>query len=274
MPNNIQIADKPTLDEVRNTTGEINDKIGNPADLENAGSVMGKLNKVLSDASTNMGYIMAAENCTTNITTSSYTVSASSTKIQKVASITTPHAGKGRVVVALDGFTANGNGTLTVYVSTTSSDNPSLSTLESTKKGVSKDYNINAQATAGNYRSAVVCVETADLSSNTTYYIHVVVVNGTAERTIQTKEVCASVTYTTTTPCQTIIKSIQTGESNTGVVTINPVVPEKCVLLINSQYESGVAGWVTATKLILVKNIDFNQQLNTLKCFWQIIEFY
>lgn len=272
MPNNIiKIADKPTLDEVRNTTGEINDKIGNPADLENAGSVMGKLNKVLSDASTNMGYVMEGEEVTVTISTASVTVDGSNTKIQRVADFKPIHTGKARVVVDFTTDNTTSTETMQIYVSTTSATNPSQATLESTKKGATEAFNTRY------YRSGVIEIETSSLTANSNYYIHVVytAVGGAA---ITINDVWCGISYETSTPCQRVIKSIQTGvmtSENNGVATISPVAPEKCVVILQGDDAGGErAAFLTSTKLIVVVPSSVNVLRSVAIIVWKVIEFY
>jgi hypothetical protein len=272
MPNNIiKVADKPTLDGVKIITEDIDTKIGDPADLENAGSVMGKLNKVLADASTNMGYVMEGEEVTVTISTASVTVDGSNTKIQRVANFKPTHTGKARVVVDFTTDNTTSTETMQIYVSTTSAANPSQATLESTKKGATEAFNTRY------YRSGVIEIETSSLTANSNYYIHVVytAVGGAA---ITINDVWCGVSYETSTPCQSIIKSIQRGIStpeNNGIVEISPVVPEKSfVILEGDSGGNATAAFLTATKLILVVPTDYNALRVSRTVIWQVIEFY
>lgn len=298
MPNNIKIADKPTLDEVRNTTGEINDKIGNPADLENAGSVMGKLNKVLSDASTNMGYVMAGEGVAGTISTATVTATANGTKRARVGNFTVTHAGKGSIVVT-GSFAGSGGGwELYFFVSATNTASPSASTeagaICKTQKSTRKNH--------------IWMVDISSLPAGT-YYVYAVIVNTTTTTPDLTVDsIHASVSYATTTPCQSIVKSVQRGvwdmAEGDGVIPITNVAPEKCLVLVNGAtlfsgrsdseaWGNNVACKLQADRLFFFWKASYlstNEGTNLgekgsyataesatyyrTAIFWQIIEFY
>lgn len=269
MPNNIKIADKPTLDEVKIITEDIDTKIGDPTDLEIAGSVMGKLNKVLADASTNMGYVMEGETVTVTISTASFTSVASGTKVQKVGNFQPAHSGIFDVVVRLQTL-SNNSSAYTVYVSTTSTTNPSVATLESTKKGVSVE--VSSRET----RNPIIPVYGCQLTANTNYYIHIVCTDsGSSTGTVTINEIEAGGTYATNTPCQSVIKSIQHGIWDGGAANIplQKVAPQKCLVLCGENHDNFEYILLPEMlKIYLRTSMDDNQNLKNFN--WQVIEFY
>ena len=296
---NIKIADKPTLDTVKTNTETTNTKIGNTADSgasASTGSVNGKLNKIITDASTNMGYVMAGEGVTGTISTATVTATASGTKRAKVGNFSITHTGKGSVVIK--GTWSPSSGTAAYFfVSTTNTASPSATTESNAIATTQKAVGINQ-------------IWFADINNlNTgTYYVYAVITNtGTETPDLTVSSIHGSVNYATTTPCQSIVKSVQRGildlsKNGSGEINIETVAPEKCLVTINgvtwtSGYNSDSWGnngacILQADKLHIFWKIgQTNSSSNQLgkegtytetlnysyqqsAVFWQIIEFY
>ena len=201
---------------------------------------------------------------------------ANSTTVKKLGSFTAGHSVKFEVV--LDAEVPTGAFT-TFYVSTNSSTSPSKATLDSSNKGKSA-----SKVGTGYYQ-----IETDQLSANTTYYFHSVTeITGSAALTVTVNAIYIGGSYTTTTPCQSMVKSVQRGVQNmgeTGIIPINTVAPEKSLVIVDSSYGgslnyTGTIGQLLLPdKLILFwkttnQNTIVSMQPYTNVCSWQVIEFY
>ena len=276
MASSIDVADKTTLDAAYTLLQTVNGtKIGATDDsgaTASTGSVNGKLNKIITDASTNMGYVMAGESPTVTISTASFTSVAQGTKIQKIGSFTPAHTGVFDVTAKVQTL-SNNSSSYKVYVSTTSANNPTEATLESTKKGVSNV--IESKDCRLPFLQVIGC----QITANQTYYIHIVCVDtGSTVGTVTINELFASGTYATSTPCQTVIKSIQHGKWETGQanIPIQPVAPAKCVVLLTDM----AAASYNRTYILLPEMLKLyyrttsSDNQNVGSCTWTIIEFY
>lgn len=283
----IQIADKPTLDTVKTNTETTNTKIGNTADSgasASTGSVNGKLNKIITDASTNMGYVMAGENVTGSISTSSFIVTASSITRKKVGSFTLAHAGTATVVISAS-WSARTGGERYFFISTTNTTSPTAST-ESGALATTNKISANTNQGANQYFTCNILNVTAR-----TYYVYAVYNNSnTSTPTWTINSIEASVTYATSTPCQSYVKSVQRGlfegsSANGNEISINTVAPHKCLVNITPLYSYGgdssyvglIGAVLLANKLILLADDTYSPFCATAirgDVVWEIIEFY
>ena len=284
---NIKIADKPTLDTVKTNTDTTNTKLGNTADSgasASTGSVNGKLNKIITDASTTMGYVMAGEGVTGTISTATVTATASGTKRARVGSFTLAHAGEAEIVISASG---SGSGTMSIathfFVSTTSTSSPSATT-ESEAVAVTQTSARLSTTTATYY----IC-PTTTLNAGT-YYVYVTLVNsGSSTPSATVSGINASVSYATSTRCTSVVKSVQSGiydpEVQSGAVTIQAVSTDKSIVLINGACEgttfTSVGCKLTATKLFFFKRDNVGtsysgswEEPTHSAVSWQVIEFY
>jgi len=280
----IQIADKPTLDTVKTNTDTTNTKIGNTADsgaTASSGSVNGKLNKLITDASTNMGYVKAADGVTGTISTASVTTTASGTKYARVGSFTLAHGGNASVLV--EATTSNNyTGSYLFFVSTSNTASPTSST----------ESGAVAKTPICNKPNTVTYLFNCSFSGATarTYYVYVKFVEtGANTRTVTTNKILADVSYNTSTPCASVIKSVQRGiidiYANGNYVTINTVVPEKCLVTIDTTTSSSTGDYrgrgylLYANKLVIGNEHTAGQgdllavPASDAVC-WQVIEFY
>lgn len=272
---NIKIADKPTLDQVKTNTETTNTKIGNTADsgaTENTGSVNGKLNKIIGNQNLNMGYEWAGVCQEVTPSTSSFTPSANTTTVKKIASFSISNSAATDVIIPYSFSTQDNNGRTTFFVTTLSAATPTKAQLEAAAKGA-PFYDSRAQPVSG-----FAQIHTTTLTAGTTYYIHAVYETTSASNmpVLAIEDVLVSYSYQTSTPCHDGLKSIQHGYnyyyegggSEREVFLQNTVAPDRCLIFVQGiQTETAcIYGILLADRIIFPQNLNYTH--------WQVIEFY
>lgn len=290
---NAILSDTSTLlGRVTTARGTKIDNIGATADStasSSTGTVMGKLNKLIDEQDKlikGQDKVVLASEHSTNVAKNYTTVT---TCNHKTTSTVICSFKPGQNIV-YDGFVFGQNVTTTgfsgyyivkVFISTLSSAS-SETTLQNNNVFVSDNLRSN---------SGVVPIRTTvALSSSTTYYVHVLLIDDGHASYIERShydisKVYISGTYVPANAAQhpTIIKSVQRGYGQ-GYVSISTVNPNKCSVTINdrSYYESseGVS-WSLGPNFLLLMQCATTSGYQPVQYYklsravqWEIIEFY
>lgn len=295
----VDIADKDTLDKMNNKIGVTSDSGGSST----SGTVMAKLNNIIGNVSANTSYTKEVSSVTVSMVNSGNfniigTSSEPGYKYVKVGSFYCNRAGDVNLLLSCQCFPSSETyskfspigGNMRVIVSTTNTSTPDASILN-TMVGESNSDNGFFLGTA----KKMYNISMLNLS-NRYYYIYFMcdwsrLYTGTAGVDFQISTLMCELTYTTNVKTNSIIKRIQYGTRDGGVVDIYPVVPEKCLVIINplnsATHSGGDMSYATcdnagailmSNKLYIIASAT-NGDTSGVKLYggnvtWQIIEFY
>ena len=252
---------------------------GDTSGTASAGTVMGKLNRLIGDNDADLVYMKEALAITGSITTASFSNSTSAATYKRIGNFAVSKAGKVTVLVNVNS-SANTDADTYVFISTTSTASPSASTAA----GAVATSKVSTVPTSQRY---FVC----DLEATArTYYVYICVAASTTAKTTTINDIHASVTYTSSlrTPERGAVKSVQRqnlyrlGQTEyDGYISIDNVVPENCAVfaVMGSSTNPVYLGYTVMADRLYLYNMtgEVGASLNNTTYFsgcLQIVEYY